>query len=95
MAFDLLALGEESLMTAPFSDRRTLLEEALRDVQAPVHLTRTTDDPHEATSWFSEFEGAGLDGVVAKPLRAPSRPADSEARRHDAHPAAPRRDRAR
>ncbi|MFP5347233.1 MAG: ATP-dependent DNA ligase [Actinomycetes bacterium] len=70
VAFDLLAVGDDSLMSTPFSERRTRLEEGLRDVKAPVHLTRTTDDPDEATSWFSEFEGAGLDGVVAKPLRA-------------------------
>ena len=70
VAFDLLALGDESLMGQPFEARRALLEGALADAGPPVHLTRTTTDADEATDWFSQFEGAGLDGVVAKPLRA-------------------------
>jgi ATP-dependent DNA ligase len=74
VAFDLLAVGEESLMEAPFSARRERLEAELADVKAPVFLTRTTTDPDEAEDWFSRFEGAGLDGVVAKPLGAPYQP---------------------
>jgi ATP-dependent DNA ligase len=74
VAFDLLALGDESLMDQPFEVRRARLEEALADVVPPIHLTRTTRDPDEANEWFSRFEGAGLDGVVAKPLGATYQP---------------------
>ncbi len=70
VAFDLLALGAEDLMPQPFAHRRALLEQALAGVRAPVHLTRTTTDPAVARAWFETFEGAGLDGVVAKPLDA-------------------------
>jgi ATP-dependent DNA ligase len=70
VAFDLLALGDESYVDRPFSERRAALEEALAGLPAegPCHLTRTTTDPVEAEQWFRQFEGAGLDGVVAKPL---------------------------
>lgn len=70
VAFDLLALGEESLMDRPLSERRAALEDALAhlDDTGPCHLSRTTTDPAEAEAWFTQFEGAGLDGVVAKPL---------------------------
>lgn len=68
IAFDLLALGKRSLMDEPFGERRRLLEEALEGVHSPIHLTRMTLDPQMARRWFEEFEGAGLDGVVAKPL---------------------------
>ena len=74
VAFDLLALGETSLMDAPFGDRRQLLAEAFADVPAPVHVTPATMDPVVAQEWFTHFEGAGLDGVVAKPLSATSPP---------------------
>ena len=74
VAFDLLATDDESLMRQPFADRRTRLEAALEDATAPVYLTRTTTDVDVATEWFSEFEGAGLDGVVAKPLGATYQP---------------------
>ena len=74
VAFDLLAVGDESLMQSPFEARRARLEEALADAVPPVHLTRTTGDVEQAEQWFSQFEGAGLDGVVAKPLRAPYQP---------------------
>jgi ATP-dependent DNA ligase len=70
VAFDLLALGDESYVDRPFGERRAALEEALAGVDGPVHLTRTTTDPAEAERWFEHFEGAGLDGVVAKPLTA-------------------------
>ncbi|GAA5152824.1 ATP-dependent DNA ligase [Microbacterium pseudoresistens] len=68
IAFDLLALGDEDLRTRPFGKRRARLEDLLEDVEPPVHLTRATDDPSLAARWLAEFEGAGLDGVVAKPL---------------------------
>ena len=74
VAFDLLALGEEDLRPRPFAERRALLEEALAGARAPLHLTRTTRDPAVAREWFERFEGAGLDGVVAKPLDAPYAP---------------------
>ena len=74
VAFDLLALGDESFVDAPFSVRRAALEEALTDAQAPVHVTRTTTDAAVAEEWFGTFEGAGLDGVVAKPLAKPYQP---------------------
>ena len=70
VAFDLLALGERSFLEAPFHERRTALEQALAGQHGPVYLTRATTDPTEATSWFEKFEGAGLDGVVAKPRHA-------------------------
>jgi ATP-dependent DNA ligase len=68
VAFDLLALGAEDLRRAPLAERRARLEEALRGAQPPVHLTPVTRDEDEATDWFRRFEGAGLDGVVAKAL---------------------------
>ncbi|GAA1917046.1 ATP-dependent DNA ligase [Nocardioides lentus] len=73
VAFDLLALGDTSYVDRPFSERRAALADALADLPdaGPCHLTRTTTDPVEARAWFSTFEGAGLDGVVAKPLDAP------------------------
>ncbi|QIG44423.1 ATP-dependent DNA ligase [Nocardioides anomalus] len=73
VAFDLLALGDESYADRPLHERRAALEEALGGLGAegPCYLTRTTDDPAEADRWFEQFEGAGLDGVVAKPLDAP------------------------
>ncbi len=76
ICFDLLALGEDNLMGLPFAQRRSRLESALSGLSSrdPVHLTRTTLDPDEAMSWFERFEGAGLDGVVAKPLALPYQP---------------------
>ncbi len=68
VAFDLLALGDEDLMDRPFGERRRLLEEAMADARAPIHLTPATGDREVAQRWFEQFEGAGLDGVVAKPL---------------------------
>jgi ATP-dependent DNA ligase len=70
VAFDLLALGDESFVDRPFAERRAAMEAALADLDGPCHLTRTTTDPAEAEQWFTEFEGAGLDGVIAKPLGA-------------------------
>jgi len=68
VAFDLLALGDTDYTDRPFSERRAALEEALAPAKAPIHLTRTTTDKSLATEWFHQFEGAGLDGVIAKPL---------------------------
>jgi ATP-dependent DNA ligase len=68
VAFDLLALGDTDYTEQPFAARRAALAEALEPAKAPVHLTRTTTDPEVAQEWFSQFEGAGLDGVIAKPL---------------------------
>jgi ATP-dependent DNA ligase len=68
VAFDLLALGGRDLTAEPFAERRRVLEEALSGVRSPIHLTPATRDPELAERWFGEFEGAGLDGVVAKPL---------------------------
>jgi ATP-dependent DNA ligase len=65
--FDLLALGERDLRGAPFRERRALLEAELASAAAPVHLTPATTDRALAADWFRRFEGAGLDGVVAKP----------------------------
>jgi ATP-dependent DNA ligase len=67
IAFDLLAIGAENLMEQPFRDRRVALEAALGSVEPPIHLTPATTSLEEATDWFHRFEGAGLDGVVAKP----------------------------
>ncbi|GAA4742049.1 ATP-dependent DNA ligase [Nocardioides endophyticus] len=74
VAFDLLALGDESYAERPFVERRGALEAALGGLAGPCFLTRTTADPAEAEEWFHQFEGAGLDGVVAKPLDAPYQP---------------------
>jgi ATP-dependent DNA ligase len=70
VAFDLLALDDTSYVDRPFAERRATLEQALAGVDGPCFLTATTTDPQEAESWFHRFEGAGLDGVVAKPLGA-------------------------
>jgi ATP-dependent DNA ligase len=67
-------VGDESLMGEPFEVRRARLVEALADAVPPIHMTRTTSDPAEAERWFRSFEGAGLDGVVAKPVGAPYQP---------------------
>ena len=74
IAFDLLARGERDLQGEPFAARRAELEELLAGVPHPIHLTRTTADPDLARRWLADFEGAGLDGVVAKPLDAPYAP---------------------
>jgi len=71
VAFDLLALGHESYADRPLAERRAALEQALGGLAGPCFLTRSTTDPAEAEEWFHQFEGAGLDGVVAKPLDAP------------------------
>lgn len=70
VAFDLLALDGEDLLETPFAVRRERLESLLAGVGAPLHLTQLTTDVELARRWLVEFEGAGLDGVVAKPLAA-------------------------
>ena len=67
VAFDLLALGESDLTGEPFVERRRLLESVLEGELARVHLTPMTEDPDVAEDWFTRFEGAGFDGVMAKP----------------------------
>jgi ATP-dependent DNA ligase len=74
VAFDLLALGDESLLDVPQSERRERLEQALGGAAAPVHLTPVTRDAAVARDWFTVFEGAGLDGVIAKPAGSPYSP---------------------
>lgn len=74
IAFDLLSVGGESVMDLPFRERRSRLEELLKDAPHPLHLTRTTEDHELAQRWLDEFEGAGLDGVVAKPADQPYAP---------------------
>ena len=68
VAFDLLALEDADYTGLPFAQRRAALVDALGPCHPPVHVTPATTDLDVATRWFSEFEGAGLDGVVAKPL---------------------------
>jgi len=70
VAFDLLAVAEDDLLDTPFGERRARLEALLAGVEAPLHLTRISTDVELARRWLVEFEGAGLDGVVAKPLAA-------------------------
>jgi ATP-dependent DNA ligase len=67
VAFDLLALGDEDLRGRPQRERRAKLAEALAGAKPPVFLTPATTDRELAADWFSRFEGAGLDGVIAKP----------------------------
>jgi ATP-dependent DNA ligase len=74
VAFDLLALGDEDLRVQPQAERRERLERALGGVEPPVHLTPASRDVAVAQDWFERFEGAGLDGVVAKPLASPYQP---------------------
>ncbi len=74
VAWDLLALDDRDLRDAPLSERRALLERALAGARPPVHLTPATGDVAIARDWFSRFEGAGLDGVVAKRLTDPYAP---------------------
>lgn len=74
VAFDILALDDTSLLATAQTERRTVLEEALADASPPVHLAPCTEDPDLAREWFERYEGAGLDGVVAKPLDLPYRP---------------------
>jgi len=74
VAWDLLAIGDEDLRDVPQRERRSRLEAALAGVVPPVHLTPATSDRALAADWFDRFEGAGLDGVVAKRLDARYQP---------------------
>jgi ATP-dependent DNA ligase len=76
VAFDLLALDDEDYSPRPYAERRTALEAALVGLptDGPFHLTRISTDADVAEQWFHQFEGAGLDGVIAKPMGAPYEP---------------------
>jgi ATP-dependent DNA ligase len=74
VAWDILALGDEDLRPLPQAERRKRLEAAMAKVEAPVHMTPCTRDRAIAADWFSRFEGAGLDGVMAKPHELPYMP---------------------
>jgi ATP-dependent DNA ligase len=67
VAFDVLAAHGRDVRDVPQSERRALLETTLADVAAPIHLTPMTRDAAVASDWLTQFEGAGLDGVIAKP----------------------------
>jgi ATP-dependent DNA ligase len=64
--FDCLSDGKRSLCDVPFNERRAIMEKLLAKIDAPLHITPATRDRAVAADWFSRFEGAGLDGVVAK-----------------------------
>jgi ATP-dependent DNA ligase len=66
--FDLLCLGDRDLCSEPFEKRRRELEKVISSAAPPIHLTPATRDRKVAADWFQRFEGAGLDGVVAKPI---------------------------
>jgi ATP-dependent DNA ligase len=74
VAFDLLAAGGRDRRAAPQRERRELLERLYADLDPPLHLTPMTRDRRTAAKWLREFEGAGLDGVIAKPTDAPYQP---------------------
>ena len=76
VAWDLLALGDEDLREVPLAERRARLERVLADAAPPVHLSPATRDRALAEDWFQRFEGAGLDGVMAKRLDEPYRPGE-------------------
>ncbi|HVG05719.1 MAG TPA: ATP-dependent DNA ligase [Burkholderiaceae bacterium] len=69
VAFDVLAIDNRNVMSAAQCERRALLEEAFHQVETPVYLTPMTRDRVVATQWLQQFEGAGLDGVIAKPAK--------------------------
>lgn len=68
VAFDLLAIDDVDLTARPLRERRRKLEQALRDADPPIHITPATTDLETARRWFEAFEGAGLDGIIAKSL---------------------------
>src|SRR5438309_1453808 len=67
VAFDLIGIDSRDLRTVPQTERRALLERVLASAEPPIHVTPMTRDPAVAAEWLSRFEGAGLDGVIAKP----------------------------
>jgi ATP-dependent DNA ligase len=81
VAFDLLALGDRDLRPAAFFERRRELERAMEGVEPPIHVTPLTADPDVAREWFERFEGAGLDGVVAKATGLPYLPGERAMRK--------------
>src|SRR5205809_2029470 len=76
VAWDLLALDHEDLREHPLEARRRRLEELLTDASPPLHISPATRDRALAEDWFQRFEGAGLDGVMAKRLDSPYRPGE-------------------
>ncbi|MFG2823929.1 ATP-dependent DNA ligase [Kitasatospora sp. NPDC048365] len=76
VAFDLLALADAPLAEQPLADRREALAAAFAGVAPPIHLAPATTDLDTARAWFAQYEGAGLDGLVAKPLDQPYRPGE-------------------
>jgi len=68
VAFDLLARDGASLLDRTQRERRAALEDLLADVRPPLHLTPATTERSQAAQWLAQFEGAGLDGIVAKPV---------------------------
>ena len=72
--FDLLQVENRDLRHEPFSVRRRELEQVLANAREPLHLTPATQDRATAQDWFKRFEGAGLDGVIAKPVAGPYTP---------------------
>jgi ATP-dependent DNA ligase len=74
VAFDLLGIGRKNLMALPQAERRALLEECLGDAKPPLYVTPATRSRATALDWLERFEGAGLDGVVAKPASLPYQP---------------------
>jgi ATP-dependent DNA ligase len=74
VAFDLLALDDDSMLDRPLAERHQLLAEHFANVAAPIYLCPHTNDANVAQRWFTEFEGAGLDGIVAKRLSDPYTP---------------------
>ncbi|QNJ93066.1 ATP-dependent DNA ligase [Mycolicibacterium fluoranthenivorans] len=81
IGFDALALGDRSLLAEPFRDRRVALLAAIREKDGQkkwCHVTRTTADPAVGAQWLDTFEGAGLDGVIAKRLEGPYLPGKRE-----------------
>ena len=74
VAFDVIAANGRDLRTSPQAERRAMLEQLLTGMKAPVHVTPATRDSNVAAEWLSRFEGAGLDGVIAKPESGPYEP---------------------
>jgi ATP-dependent DNA ligase len=74
IGFDLMRLGDEDLLATPFRQRRAALERLLHDAPPPLHLTPITEDEGVAREWFDRFEGAGLDGIIAKDGAHPYQP---------------------
>src|SRR4029434_8112392 len=74
VAFDLIAVGGRDLRAVPQDERRVLLEQALVNAEPPIYVTPMTRDPAVASEWLTRFEGAGLDGVMAKPAQGTYQP---------------------